>query len=59
MSTNRAAAASTNGAPAERSYFEQQREELFSEIAQSMEHVLQNINRLNRSLESVIAVSVE
>ncbi|BCS29551.1 uncharacterized protein APUU_71121A [Aspergillus puulaauensis] len=36
--------------------FEQQREELVREIAVGMEQVLQNINRLNRNLESVISV---
>ncbi|EAW17377.1 uncharacterized protein NFIA_072920 [Aspergillus fischeri NRRL 181] len=37
--------------------FEQQRAELVREIAVGMEQVLQNINRLNRNLESIIAVS--
>lgn len=32
---------------------------LVGEIAQSLEHVLQNINKLNRSLEEVIAVGNE
>lgn len=56
----------------EKTYFEQQREALIGEIAmvcawfcwhvtgltvgQSFEHVLANINKLNRSLEAVIAV---
>ncbi|KAK2805050.1 hypothetical protein FQN51_001145 [Onygenales sp. PD_10] len=40
-------------------YFEQQREDLVREIALSFEQVLQNINRLNRNLESVIAVGNE
>ncbi|MCJ1311819.1 hypothetical protein MMC25_005492 [Agyrium rufum] len=43
----------------EKSYFEQQREVLVGEIAASFEHVLQNINKLNRSLEGVIAVGNE
>ncbi|KAK0634670.1 putative DASH complex subunit DAD1 [Bombardia bombarda] len=43
----------------EKSYFEQQREELIGEIAMSFEHVLANINKLNRSLEAVIAVGNE
>ncbi|KAK4453065.1 putative dash complex subunit dad1 protein [Podospora aff. communis PSN243] len=61
----------------EKSYFEQQREELMAEIAmvchprhqivellfdrvvQSFEHVLANINKLNRSLEAVITVGNE
>ncbi|OCK77406.1 hypothetical protein K432DRAFT_384730 [Lepidopterella palustris CBS 459.81] len=47
------------GGPVERTYFEQQREMLVGEIAQSLEHVLQNINRLNRTLEEVIAVGNE
>ncbi|KAI9754683.1 MAG: hypothetical protein M4579_004588 [Chaenotheca gracillima] len=42
-----------------KSYFEQQRDALIGEIAVSMEQVLQNINRLNRSLEGVIAVGNE
>ncbi|OJJ51121.1 hypothetical protein ASPZODRAFT_32253, partial [Penicilliopsis zonata CBS 506.65] len=41
------------------SVFEQQREELVREIAVGMEQVLQNINRLNRNLESIIAVGNE
>ncbi|KAK3683964.1 DASH complex subunit Dad1-domain-containing protein [Podospora appendiculata] len=43
----------------EKSYFEQQREELIGEIAMSFEYVLANINKLNRSLEAVIAVGNE
>ncbi|KAG5930455.1 hypothetical protein E4U42_001027 [Claviceps africana] len=38
----------------ERSFFESQREALLSDIALSFEHVLGNINKLNRSLEEVI-----
>lgn len=49
--------ASTNGASNEKSYFEQQRELLVGDVAASLENVLQNMNRLNRSLEGVIAVS--
>lgn len=48
--------ASVNGASGEKSYFEQQRELLISDVAASLESVLQNINKLNRSLEGVIAV---
>jgi hypothetical protein len=48
--------ASTNGASNEKSYFEQQREVLVGDVAASLEAVLQNMNRLNRSLEGVIAV---
>ncbi|KAI4624389.1 hypothetical protein J4E83_004063 [Alternaria metachromatica] len=53
--------ASTNGqdtAPS-KSYYEQQRELLVTEIAQSLEVVLQNINKLNRSLEEVTSVGNE
>lgn len=39
--------------------FHTAREALVSEIAQSLENVLQNINKLNRSLEGVIAVGNE
>lgn len=45
-------------APGEKTYFEQQREMLVGEVAQNLEAVLQNINKLNRSLEGVIAVSL-
>jgi DASH complex subunit DAD1 len=48
--------ASTNGTSGEKSYFEQQRELLVGDVAASLEAVLQNMNRLNRSLEGVIAV---
>ncbi|KAL2145226.1 hypothetical protein VTI28DRAFT_7735 [Corynascus sepedonium] len=43
----------------EKTYFEQQRAELIGEIATNFEHVLANINKLNRSLEAVIAVGNE
>ncbi|KAH7155261.1 DASH complex subunit Dad1-domain-containing protein [Dactylonectria estremocensis] len=43
----------------ENSYFEQQREALIGEIAMNFEQVLANINKLNRSLEAVIAVGNE
>ncbi|KAF7714672.1 Uncharacterized protein PECH_008298 [Penicillium ucsense] len=39
--------------------FEQQRQELVREIAVGMEQVLQNMNRLNRNLESIITVGNE
>lgn len=39
--------------------FHTAREALVCEIAQSLENVLQNINKLNRSLEGVIAVGNE
>lgn len=48
--------ASTNGVSTEKSYFEHQRELLIGDVAASLENVLQNMNRLNRSLEGVIAV---
>ncbi|KAL8808553.1 MAG: hypothetical protein Q9182_000104 [Xanthomendoza sp. 2 TL-2023] len=41
------------------SSFLQQRDLLIGEISIAMEHVLQNINRLNRNLEGVIAVGNE
>ncbi|KAI5306771.1 hypothetical protein KEM56_007181 [Ascosphaera pollenicola] len=41
------------------SFFEQQRGELLQDIALSLEGVLQNLNRLNRNLESVITVGNE
>ncbi|KAK5660712.1 hypothetical protein OQA88_12077 [Cercophora sp. LCS_1] len=50
---------STSAAGREKTYFEQQREELMAEIAVSFEHVLANINKLNRSLEAVITVGNE
>ncbi|TRX92260.1 hypothetical protein FHL15_006875 [Xylaria flabelliformis] len=39
----------------EKTHFEMQREALMGEIAMSFEHVLANINKLNRSLEAVVA----
>ncbi|KAK9360565.1 DASH complex subunit Dad1-domain-containing protein [Lipomyces starkeyi] len=52
---------STHGAQSqpEKSYFEKQRDALVAEIAVSLEHVLSNINTLNRSLEGAIAVGKE
>ncbi|MCJ1398434.1 hypothetical protein MMC11_001632 [Xylographa trunciseda] len=47
------------GPPTAQSPFEQQRAALVAEIATSLEHVLQNINKLNRALEGVIAVGNE
>ncbi|KUJ23180.1 uncharacterized protein LY89DRAFT_776979 [Mollisia scopiformis] len=59
-STTRPPATSSTNAPSgEKSYFEQQREVLLKEIGVSFEHVLANINKLNRSLEGVIAVGNE
>ncbi|EOD46744.1 putative dash complex subunit dad1 protein [Neofusicoccum parvum] len=48
-----------NGGDGTKTYFEQQREMLVGEVAQNLEAVLQNINKLNRSLEGVIAVGNE
>ncbi|KAJ5246428.1 hypothetical protein N7468_001411 [Penicillium chermesinum] len=50
-----------NGRAATPTVFEQQREELVRDIAviAGMEQVLQNINRLNRNLESIITVGNE
>ncbi|KAK4997514.1 Dolichyl-diphosphooligosaccharide-protein glycosyltransferase subunit dad1 [Cryomyces antarcticus] len=53
------ATGSIDGALVEKSCFEQQREALVADVATSLEHVLQNINKLNRSLEGVIAVGNE
>ncbi|KAK3903877.1 dash complex subunit dad1 [Staphylotrichum tortipilum] len=51
---------SASAAPArEKTYFEQQREELMGEIAMSFEQVLANMNKLNRALEAVVAVGNE
>ncbi|KAM3566428.1 hypothetical protein ARSEF4850_000570 [Beauveria asiatica] len=47
------------GPSRDKSYFEQQREALLDDIAMSFEQVLGNINKLNRSLESIIAVGNE
>ncbi|KAI1260741.1 DASH complex subunit Dad1-domain-containing protein [Xylariaceae sp. FL1019] len=60
MSTNQRSAMSTSGGQTrEKTYFEMQREALIGEIAMSFEHVLANINKLNRSLEAVVAVGNE
>ncbi|KAI5250340.1 hypothetical protein E4T47_01194 [Aureobasidium subglaciale] len=51
---------STNNRPqGEKTYFEQQRELVLQDVATNLEQVLQNMNTLNRSLESVIAVGNE
>ncbi|ATY63893.1 DASH complex subunit [Cordyceps militaris] len=47
------------GPSRDKSYFEQQREAFLGDIALSFEQVLGNINKLNRSLESIIAVGNE
>ncbi|WPH04462.1 Hypothetical protein R9X50_00735300 [Acrodontium crateriforme] len=46
-------------ASGEKTYFEQQRDLLIGDVAVSLENVLQNLNKLNRSLEGVIAVGNE
>ncbi|KAI4729142.1 hypothetical protein E4T49_03009 [Aureobasidium sp. EXF-10728] len=43
----------------DKTYFEQQRELVLQDVATNLEQVLQNMNTLNRSLESVIAVGNE
>ncbi|ROW10660.1 hypothetical protein VPNG_05113 [Cytospora leucostoma] len=53
------ATTTSTSTPASRAYFEQQRGALIGEIATSFEHVLANINKLNRNLEAVIAVGNE
>lgn len=60
MSHNaRASTAHPPPEPAQRSYYEQQRELLILEIAQSLNNALHNLNALNRSLEEVIQVGNE
>ncbi|KAF6821856.1 hypothetical protein CPLU01_12369 [Colletotrichum plurivorum] len=59
MSSHQRSFSQSQSGPREKTYFEQQREELIGEIAVSFEHVLANINKLNRSLEAVITVGNE
>ncbi|KAK7187616.1 DASH complex subunit Dad1 [Paraphaeosphaeria sporulosa] len=60
MSNNvRASTAHPAGEQAPKSYYEQQRELLILEIAQSLNNALHNLNALNRSLEEVIQVGNE
>ncbi|KAL2109509.1 hypothetical protein VUR80DRAFT_2351 [Thermomyces stellatus] len=49
----------TSSLGAGKTYFEQQREAIIGDIAMSFEHVLANINKLNRSLEAIITVGNE
>ncbi|EME78676.1 uncharacterized protein MYCFIDRAFT_32018 [Pseudocercospora fijiensis CIRAD86] len=49
----------SNGASGGQSYFEEQRSLLVQDVAAGLENVLQNLNKLNRSLEGVIAVGNE
>jgi len=58
-STSRPPGAAGGSGQPERSFFEIQRAALLEEIGISFEHVLQNINKLNRGLEGVIAVGNE
>ncbi|KAI1352871.1 DASH complex subunit Dad1-domain-containing protein [Xylaria sp. FL0043] len=58
-STSVMGASTGAAATREKTHFEQQREALIGEIAMSFEHVLANINKLNRSLEAVVAVGNE
>ncbi|KAL5611964.1 hypothetical protein BROUX41_000470 [Berkeleyomyces rouxiae] len=51
--------ASSHTGGREKSFFEQEREALVSDIALSFNNVLTNLNNLNRSLEAVIAVGNE
>ncbi|PHH53705.1 hypothetical protein CFIMG_008117RA00001 [Ceratocystis fimbriata CBS 114723] len=51
--------ASSHTGGREKSFFEQEREALVSDIALSFNNVLANLNNLNRSLEAVIAVGNE
>ncbi|KAF8435542.1 DASH complex subunit Dad1-domain-containing protein [Terfezia claveryi] len=44
---------------AEKSFFELERARLVTEISLSLDHVLMNLNLLNRSLEGVISVGKE
>ncbi|KAI9862154.1 MAG: hypothetical protein M1813_004929 [Trichoglossum hirsutum] len=53
------AMASSTAAPTTQTSFTQQRDMLIREIAISLEHVLMNINKLNRNLEGVLAVGKE
>ncbi|KAH8906726.1 hypothetical protein BR93DRAFT_927563 [Coniochaeta sp. PMI_546] len=59
MSTTQRSTSAAGHAGGEKTYFEQQREALIGEIALSFEHVLANINKLNRSLEAIITVGNE
>ncbi|KAF6809634.1 hypothetical protein CSOJ01_06806 [Colletotrichum sojae] len=59
MSSHQRSFSQSQSGAREKTYFEQQREELIGEIAVSFEHVLANINKLNRSLEAVITVGNE
>ncbi|CAN8104038.1 unnamed protein product [Discula destructiva] len=54
-----ASSSTTTAAASTRGEFERQRGELLKEIAESFEHVLANINKLNRNLEAVITVGNE
>jgi DASH complex subunit DAD1 len=59
MSNNARASTAHPAESAPKSYYEQQRELLILEIAQSLNNALHNLNALNRSLEEVIQVGNE
>ncbi|KAH8131387.1 hypothetical protein ACSS6W_001845 [Trichoderma asperelloides] len=59
MDARNTAGGSNSSSSSSTAYFEQQREVLIGDIAQSFEQVLSSINKLNRSLEAVIAVGNE
>ncbi|TGZ85159.1 hypothetical protein EX30DRAFT_337557 [Ascodesmis nigricans] len=59
MASNTPFSSSTAAGAGEKSYFEQQRELLLTQIAATMEQVLTNMNTLNRNLESAIDVGKE
>jgi len=56
MSSSPASTSAAAQGPTEKSFFEQQRDQLRGEIALAMEHVLMNMNTLNRNMESITAV---
>ncbi|KAI5779078.1 DASH complex subunit Dad1-domain-containing protein [Geopyxis carbonaria] len=49
----------SNSPSGQKTYFEEQRAHLISEIGLAMEHVLMNLNTLNRNMEAVVAVGKE
>ncbi|KAF8417078.1 DASH complex subunit Dad1-domain-containing protein [Tirmania nivea] len=48
-----------SGEAAEKSFFELERARLVTEISLSLDHVLMNLNLLNRSLEGIVSVGKE
>ncbi|RPB18578.1 hypothetical protein L211DRAFT_871741 [Terfezia boudieri ATCC MYA-4762] len=59
MSARRNEGDNSSGEAAEKSFFELERARLVTEISLSLDHVLMNLNLLNRSLEGVISVGKE